>query len=290
MSMIKNNKKSCFIITPIGDVGSKIRREIDGIIDEVINPILEEMDYETNNVAHRKTNSNSITSDIIKNVYESDLCIANLTGCNANVMYELALRHASGKHVIIITDNISLLPFDVKGLRAIQYTNDIQGALELKENLKSSIEYIEKHPEEISNPIFDNLKKIIITDESIPKLNMNYKESLTKIINSIDDIKNSINISKDNQDDIPAYLKDILKNHDIKITKLKAQLNLYIKTHNIDNLNNSLLQLKEYNNKLNELCKQANNRVEDAVFNQMYQDGITLLNNSEKTLKISSQL
>ncbi|MFR7589812.1 MAG: hypothetical protein ACLUVC_00065 [Longibaculum sp.] len=188
----KDVKKTCFIITPIGSEGSEIRREIEGIIDEVINPVLEEMGYETNNVAHRKDSTSSIPSDVIKSVYEADLCIANLTGNNANVMYELALRHAAGKHVIIITDNISSLPFDINVQRAIEYKNDMQGALELKKELISKIEYINEHPDEISNPIYDNLQKIVIKDSDVPDVSVDFNDTIKLLLNETKSIRSDI--------------------------------------------------------------------------------------------------
>lgn len=40
--MAEDKKKKCFIITPIGDDGTEIRRHIDGMIDAALRPILEE--------------------------------------------------------------------------------------------------------------------------------------------------------------------------------------------------------------------------------------------------------
>lgn len=284
-----DRKKSCFIITPIGSTDSEIRREINGIIDEVINPVLEEMGYVSNNVSHRKNNSCLITPDIIKSIYTADLCIANLTGCNANVMYELALRHAIGKHVIIITDNVSSLPFDINDQRAIEYKNDMQGALDLKNNLKLAINYIDDHFDEISNPILDGLKKIIFDDELTINLKNEYKESLEEIKSNIVALRQILN-QKDigKKDEMPLYLKDILKNHDIKMTAFKAKLNILKKINDIDNLNLSLQELDSYIRELDQICRLCSKRTEDAVFNKMYQDAKSLMDSCRKCLENSS--
>lgn len=47
------------------------------------------------------------------------LVVADLTGSNPNVMYELAIRHAAAKHAIQITS--SRLPFDIQGMRTIPF-------------------------------------------------------------------------------------------------------------------------------------------------------------------------
>lgn len=92
--MMTEPKAKCFIITPIGDDNDPIRRHIDGVIDAAIIPALSEK-YEIV-VAHRIYEPGSITKQIISEIYEDQLVIANITNRNPNVMYELALRHAIG--------------------------------------------------------------------------------------------------------------------------------------------------------------------------------------------------
>jgi nucleoside 2-deoxyribosyltransferase len=93
--------KECFIITPIGGTGSDIRRETDGLIRSVLKPVLSEFDL--NPVpAHEISETGSITRQIIKQLLESDLVIANLTGLNPNVMYEVGIRHCARKPMIVL--------------------------------------------------------------------------------------------------------------------------------------------------------------------------------------------
>lgn len=151
--MEENTNKKCFVITPIGPANSPIRRKIDGLIDEVIEPVMKELGYEVE-VSHRISESGTMTATIIKRVYNSDLVIANLTGNNPNVMYEVALRHASAKPIIHITENVAELPFDVNDQRTIQYADDMFGAMELKETLKKMVKSID----------FDTLSNNPVTD------------------------------------------------------------------------------------------------------------------------------
>ena len=149
--------KSCFIITPIGNSNSAIRRKIDGLIEEVIEPVLKELKYDVI-VSHRISESGSMTNAIIKGVYESDLVIANLTGNNPNVMYEVALRHASAKPIIHITENINDLPFDINDQRTIEYTDDMAGAHKLKDDLRNMISNID-FSKLVDNPVTIALEK-----------------------------------------------------------------------------------------------------------------------------------
>jgi len=64
----------------------------------------------------------NILKDIIQMIYDSDIVIADLTGQNANVFYELGVAHTFGKKVISISQDISQLPFDIKSYRATEYS------------------------------------------------------------------------------------------------------------------------------------------------------------------------
>ena len=91
----RTDKKRCFIITPIGNDNDSIRRHIDGIIDAAIKPALEP-DYEVV-AAHKITETGTITKQIIKEIYQDELAIANLTGNNPKG--SLDLKAAIRKYV-----------------------------------------------------------------------------------------------------------------------------------------------------------------------------------------------
>lgn len=134
-------KKRCFIITPIGDEKSEIRRHIDGIIDEAIVPALGE-EYEVR-VAHREFELGSINDRVIRNIYDSDLVIANLTQLNPNVMFEIGMRYSFGKPALVIAEEGTRLPFDVIDENTLFYINDPKGAAELRKKIGQFVERID---------------------------------------------------------------------------------------------------------------------------------------------------
>jgi hypothetical protein len=65
--------------------------------------------------------AHAVMGDIWNAISSSRGVIADCTGRNPNVFYEIGLAHASGKPVILITQNVEDVPFDIRHLRYIQY-------------------------------------------------------------------------------------------------------------------------------------------------------------------------
>lgn len=182
-------KAKCFIITPIGDDSDPIRRHIEGVIDAAITPSLSDK-YDIV-VAHKISEPGSITKQVISEIYNSKLVIANLTNRNPNVMYELALRQAIGKPAIMIAEKGTPLPADIITQRTIFYYNDAKGVLELREELikaEKEIDYEIK-----SGPIYDvlgdisNDTKLIENAEQTHNDDIQPLEYILKRLNRIED-------------------------------------------------------------------------------------------------------
>ena len=179
-------KKGCFIITPIGDINSPIRRHIEGIIDQVISPALgNKYDIE---VAHREYDIGSINDRIIRNIYEADLVIANLTGLNPNVMFELAIRYSFGKPAIVIAEDGTKLPFDIIDENTIFYINDPTGAYDLKEKIVKFEERID-YEKTGYGPVYRSIKKIPLYDEIESGSDVSSEKMMEYIISRLDDLE-----------------------------------------------------------------------------------------------------
>jgi len=79
----------------------------------------------------------NILEDVVSSIIESDLIIADLTGSNANVYYELGLAHALGKRVLLLTQSIEELPFDLRSYRVISYDTHFASIKKAKEELNA---------------------------------------------------------------------------------------------------------------------------------------------------------
>jgi hypothetical protein len=97
----------------------------------------------------------TIMADVWRYTRQAVVVLADVTGKNPNVFYELGLAHAVGKPVVIVTNSLEDVPFDLKGLRVIEYDkqNEAWGTV-LKENITAAIKATLDDPERAVPAIF----------------------------------------------------------------------------------------------------------------------------------------
>ena len=88
--------KSCFFIAPIGEPGTVVRRDSDQVLRHIVRPAASRAGFDAVR-ADEIAEPGIITSQVIERIVESPLVIADLSGHNPNVFYELAIRHVIRK-------------------------------------------------------------------------------------------------------------------------------------------------------------------------------------------------
>ena len=113
----------CFVIGPIGDPladeGSPQRIVYENaleVFERVIVPACSDHDLTPIRADHI-ARPGEITEQLCRAIRHARLVIADVTGNNPNVMYELGLRHTIHKATILIGE-FSRLPFDISPVRA----------------------------------------------------------------------------------------------------------------------------------------------------------------------------
>ena len=113
-------RKRCFVIAPIEEEGSEARDHSDKVLKHLVKKTLEPGPFNYNVLrADQDERPGTITSQVIKNIMDGDLVVADLTGRNANVFYELTMCHVWQKPTIHLCRAGETLPFDVGQLRVI---------------------------------------------------------------------------------------------------------------------------------------------------------------------------
>jgi hypothetical protein len=121
-----NRRPMCFVIGPIGAAGSEIRKAADNVLKYVIKPAAESCGYRLLR-ADKISDPGLITHQIIKQLRDADLVVADLSQGNPNVFYELAVRHALRKPVVCLIPPGERPPFDVADVRAVPLHLDVPG-------------------------------------------------------------------------------------------------------------------------------------------------------------------
>lgn len=83
--------------------------------------------------------SHEIMKDVWKSIVGSRAVIAECTGRNPNVFYEIEIAHAVGRPVILITQDETDVPFDLRAIRYIKYDFTPLGMKEFERTLKATV-------------------------------------------------------------------------------------------------------------------------------------------------------
>lgn len=92
-----------------------------------------------------------IVSDLWNMIQSAKVLVAELTTKNANVFYELGLAHAIGKPVVLVSETMADVPFDLQQLRVLLYSKNDPGwgdklqdaiASSIRESLQAPIEAV----------------------------------------------------------------------------------------------------------------------------------------------------
>jgi hypothetical protein len=101
----------------------------------------------------------TIVNDIWAYTKKSKVMLADLTGKNANVFYELGLAHALAKPVILIAEAMEDIPFDLRALRIILYDkNAPDWGQRLGEKITGSLTEVLASPVEAVLPAFLDIR------------------------------------------------------------------------------------------------------------------------------------
>lgn len=145
--------KRCFMITPIGDAGSDIRKHADWVFKFAVQPVMADKGFEATR-ADMMDDPFMINDSVFAAIDEADICVADLTNLNANVFYELGVRHALEKPVIHIAHVGTRIPFDTANYRTIWFDlTNIDSMADLKAQIASHVDTITKPGFKLSNPL-----------------------------------------------------------------------------------------------------------------------------------------
>jgi hypothetical protein len=179
-------KPICFVISPIGEPKSETRDAADKALRHLIRKALS--DEFTVERGDADTNPGAITPRILSAIQEADLIVADLTGLNANVFYELAIAHGYGIPTVHIQRASDKVPFDVKDMRVIKY--DLSDPDKLEEAQKQLREYASfglTHAADLETPLSQARRFEAVAQSSDP-----IAESNVQVVEALEDLSSDL--------------------------------------------------------------------------------------------------
>jgi hypothetical protein len=104
---------TCFVMMPFGPW-------LDQYYRDIFMPAIKEAGMEPVR-GDELFSTGSVIEQIWDQIRRAKVLLADLTGKNANVFYELGLAHAACKPVVFTTANLDDVPFDLRHLRVVTY-------------------------------------------------------------------------------------------------------------------------------------------------------------------------
>jgi len=113
---VKEKENSVFVLTPF-------HPEFDNSF-QWVKDFFSEHGYSCSRGDDIHAESN-ILSHILSEMLASEIVVANISGRNPNVFYELGIAHALGKQVVLIAQNTKDITFDVSGAQVVIYQDEV---------------------------------------------------------------------------------------------------------------------------------------------------------------------
>lgn len=236
----KDFMKTCFVVSPIGETDSEIRSNADKLFKYIISPVCESCGFEPVRV-DQINDSDSITQTVIDKLLSSELVIADISGHNPNVFFEMGYRKCTDKPIIHLKKKGETIPFDVNTVRTFEYDlTDLDNVEETKKRLEQTIGTFS----------FENKTNALGQDEENNK-QLFFQSILTmlyQIQDSITELKEQIN--KKDTETIQAIMQTSLNNaqkeESTDVVMMKTLLPELIKN---PKLFQNLMQFAEMTNK-----------------------------------------
>lgn len=127
----------CFVLMPFSD-----HSDVQKVYKNHVKPIIEKKCHLRCERADDIYDISGVMQSVWEGINRSRLIVADLTERNPNVFYELGIAHTLGKPVVMLTQSMDYVPFDLRHLRCIVYDYKPDKISELENALERTINRI----------------------------------------------------------------------------------------------------------------------------------------------------
>lgn len=128
------NEHLCFVLMPFAE-------DLWAVYTDAIVPAASDIGLECQR-ADEIMRPGGVMAQVWQALVEARVVVADLTGMNPNVFYELGLAHTIGHDVIMLTQDKQWVPFDLQHMRWFKYQPDAHGLKLLLQDLRRAFQEV----------------------------------------------------------------------------------------------------------------------------------------------------
>lgn len=160
-----------------------------GIFDQMIKPAVtgSKLGFDCERAKPRTGN---FIKDILNQLNTADVVIADLTDMNANVFYELGVRHTLQARTILIAQHMKYVPSDLQSYWVVTYDKKLTGLDDFKQKIREILKEMKRDPEKPDSPVADFLSQrniSLVSQEKSANLK-NLTALLSELSSNIDSV------------------------------------------------------------------------------------------------------
>jgi nucleoside 2-deoxyribosyltransferase len=173
--------KRCFIIGPMKDMARLLKLK-----NEVIIPLLENHNFKL--ITPEEGAHENIMRQVLLTLEQADILIADISGQNPNVFYELGIYHSFGKPYITVNDKsfkskLQSTPFDIASYRYVDI--DLTDVEHSKRMIGQRLDHILENIDKLdyfSNPVTDFYRSPVAEIPTAVGLSKNYTRNFLGLL------------------------------------------------------------------------------------------------------------
>lgn len=227
-----NITKKCGLIMPISNFNNYTTehwRHVRSIFEDAL---LTSKEYKFDiKIVSEKDDVGILQDNIVNGIYESDIIICDVSGRNPNVMFELGMRIAFDKPVVIVKDELTSIAFDIGVIEYIEYPSNLNyiDIQDFKVKLIHKIDHTLKEAGNGKNTSY--LSRFgQFTIQELPSKVISEHKAIETLLNKVDNLNRSLNSFKHTNKD-NNILNSNEKNRIVK--HIVENLFIYIENNNI---------------------------------------------------------
>ncbi|MGE4523039.1 MAG: hypothetical protein AB7D19_11235 [Acetobacter sp.] len=264
-------QKTCFVVMPIADMQGYEPSHFSRVYANIIKPACELAGFRPVR-ADEVQNAGMIHIDILNNLLDADMVICDLSGKNPNVMFELGIRQAFDKPVVLIQEIGTGRIFDISPMRCIDYDKNMRydSVVPVQKKISDCIK--ETYDKKDSGENINSIVRLLSVSRAaeLPKASGSSEENMFHVLKSdIESIKDII-LKQNRKINNPVKIindRDNLQNIKSELIHIKSMISKLKNDSSLSNAEKSEVVNKMYINASNifELSKIKDDEIEDIM-------------------------